>query len=251
MERIIIKKGSEITEYENNRLISTQDLDNTDNPENFMGMQITKYNRVLIDYLYEDVLNAKTKKDFSNIATNFIKCYLKTDLNPENRTKYQKMFANKKNINVQKIISTIIQKHIYNKLNKIDRGTNYYNIANLETLKFEGAPISELFDMAEINYQTNANNPELQALINKTFLDIIDIMFYKKVTNKCFDCKLGHPNTCIKIEDMPKEHISEYPFIENGQQLINGDEMTKFVVTKCKKYIKEPNPSPYRRTYNI
>lgn len=251
MEKIIIKKGSEIKEYYNNRSLSTQDIDNVENKiEYFMSSRITRHNRDLLEYLFKNIQEAKTKKDFSNIKNNFIKFYFESDPNPENIIKYRELLKDQKALPVSIAIKEIIQKHIYNKLNKIDRGTDYINIAKIEDAKFEGTEISKLFEMAGIEYKRNTKIPELQTLIEKSFLDIVDIVFYKKVTNRCFDCKYGHPDTCIKIEDMPKKHISEYPFIEIGQQLVNNGEIEKFIITKCKKYKKEPNPSPYRRTYD-
>ena len=108
-------------------------------------------------------------------------------------------------------------------------------------------PAAELFKIANINIKKNTSIPEIQTLIEKSFLDIIDLVYYKKVTNLCFDCKNGHPgngedpNTCTKI-NMPKEHISKYQFIERGQQYINSiGEQERFTVEKCKKFIPETN----------
>ncbi len=253
MTQLIIKNGPDTKEYNVNNSLTTQDLETINSLESFMSTRITKYNRDALEYLFTNIQNAKNIYDLIKINIDFTKLYIKSEKNSENITKYQKMLKEQGQLSYKETIKEIVQRHLFNKLVKLDRGTSYINISRLESLKYEGIPASELFKIANINIKENTDIPEIQTLIEKSFLDIIDLVYYKKVTNLCFDCKNGHPgngeepNTCTKI-NMPKEHISKYQFIERGQQLIKNDgEQEKFIVEKCKNYVLEPNSGPYVR----
>ena len=251
MTKLIVKRGSEIKEYNTDNSLTTQDLETINSIEKFMSTNLANRNIELLEYLFTNIQKAKSKDDFAKITNDFMKFYVESEVKPDNLIKYQRMLEEQGSLSVEKTIKEIIQRYIFIKLVKLDRGTDYINISRLENLKYESTPVSELFKIANIKNEENTDIPGLQTLIEKSFLDIIDLVYYKKVTNLCFDCKNGHPgngedsNTCTKI-NIPKEHISKYQFIERGQQYINSiGEQEKFIVEKCKNFVPEPNPGPY------
>jgi len=60
---------------------------------------------------------------------------------------------------------------------------------------------------------------------------------YESRIHQCWnECKNGYPSKCGKVFDLPKELIEEYPFIQQGFQVIGDEGIERFVVVNCAHY---------------
>ncbi len=64
----------------------------------------------------------------------------------------------------------------------------------------------------------------------------------KSYCHLCWDC--DNYDQCQKIIDYKKKSIENYPFIENGSQMIDSKgELQTFIVSKCNNYDRNLYPS--------
>lgn len=120
--------------------------------------------------------------------------------------------------------------------------------------------IDELFNYAFAIENGEFYKEDLKKMLNREVSDfdmdlfkkIILYCIYRKSVHKCWkDCKNAYPSKCLKVFDLPKENIEKYDFVKYGFQVIENDEIERFVVINCKNYCYKPDINRIKNSTRI
>ena len=196
----------------------------------------------LISVIYKELKQIKTKDDLIKVYNLLVKTFSgitsKEEYNKVITKKYTKAYEECEDLVYSIMIKKIISTHFCNKI----QSTQLHTILADKVKSDKDVDI--LLSYMDETFDKVSTENGVKKLSEKIFLSELRNEFKKSTCKNpnytlCGDCQKAYATKCSKIHDRIR-NICMYDYITDGYQVFGEDgEEEKFIVSKCKNFIKD------------
>lgn len=194
-----------------------------------------------LNKLYNDLLKVTNKETLISLFNRTIKESKITRTNEQKEL--QKIFLEKaRNYFVKNpdyMLNLFVHTLVLEYFNIVAKKISTNSVEVLENLLSVNINDDKISDFLNDSLPSLNKETKLYELSKEYLIYAIKIEYNHRMRHLCWDCTINILD-CPKILDEKKKSISNYDFIESGeQQFDRSGNLEKFVVTKCKKFTKK------------